>query len=88
MNPERRYLMEMRRQAARHLPPDFSSQVVRDARLYQRRSARNRLTLITTALCIAAVLAAHWIVKARADRQNLEQWSKAAQQIAALEQTI
>jgi hypothetical protein len=88
MNPEGRHLMELRRRAARHLPPDFSSQVVRDAKAYQRRSARNRLTLITTALCIAAVLAAHWIIKARIDRENLEQWSKAAQQIAALEQTI
>jgi hypothetical protein len=88
MNLEARYLMALRRRAAQHLPPDFCSQVVRDAKVYQQRSARNRLTLITTALCILAVLAAHWIIKARIDRQNLEQWSTAAQQIAALEQTI
>ncbi len=88
MNPEARYMHELRRHAQRHLPPDFARQVVRDAKARQWRSQRNRLTVATTALCIAIVLAAHWMIKARTDRRNLGQWSKAAQQIAALEETI
>jgi len=88
MNPETRYVRELRRRAALHLPPDFPNQVVRDAKARRLRAQRNRLTVITTAVCIAIVLTAHWIIKTRTDRQNLELWSKAAQQIAAVERTI
>jgi len=88
MNPETRYLHELRRRAAMHLPPDFPNQVVRDAKARRLRSQRNRLTMITTAVCIAVVLAAHWMIKTRTDRRNLELWSKAVQQITAVEQTI
>ncbi len=88
MNPEHRYAPELRRRAGRHLPPDFPSRVLHDANERMRRSQRNRWTAITAALCVAIVLAAHWVGRAMANRQNLEQWSKAAQQIAAMEQTI
>jgi len=88
MNPEADYARELRLRAGRHLPSDFARQVIRDARKQQRRTQRIRLTAVTAALCIATVLAAHWMITARADRQNLELWSKAAQQITALEETI
>jgi hypothetical protein len=88
MNPEADYARELRLRAGRHLPADFALRVMRDARRQQRRTQRTRLTAITAALCIAIVLAAHWMVTARSERQNLEQWSKAAQQIKALEETI
>lgn len=88
MNPEADCVRELRLRASRHLPRDFTRQVMRDAQQRQRRTQRKRVTAVTVALCIAVVLAAHWIVTARADRQNLEQWSKAARQITALEETI
>jgi hypothetical protein len=81
-------MRELGLRAGRLLPPDFSRRVLEDARAQHQRSQRNRLTVITAAVCIAVVLASHWILKSRTDRQNLEQWSKAAQQIAALEKTI
>ncbi|HKD65910.1 MAG TPA: hypothetical protein VKB84_03650 [Candidatus Binataceae bacterium] len=88
MNPETHYLRELGVRAGRKLPPDFSSQVMRDAKARRRRSQRNRWTVITVALCIAIALAAHWINAARINRTNLELWSKAAQQAAALEVAI
>jgi len=88
MNPEADYVRELRLRAGRHLPPDFARQVIHDARRQRRRTQRNRLTAITAALCVAIVLAAHWTVTARTDSQNLALWSKAAQQITVLEQTI
>jgi hypothetical protein len=88
MNSETDYVRELRLRASRHLPPDFARQVIHDARTQRRRTQRNRVTAITAALCIAIVLAAHWMITARTDRQNLELWSKAAQQITALEETI
>jgi hypothetical protein len=88
MNPEADYIRELRLRAGRHLPPDFARQVIHDARIQRRRIQRNRLTAITAALCVAIVLAAHWMATVRSDRQNLALWAKAAQQITALEDTI
>jgi hypothetical protein len=88
MDLEERFVIEMRLRAGRQLPADFPSRVVRDARLHQRRSQRGKLTVITTAACITLAVAAHWLMTARTNRENLQQWSKAAQQIAVLEETI
>jgi hypothetical protein len=88
MNPEGRYVQELRLRAGRHLPLDFSTQVMQEARARVRRSQRNRLTVATAVVCLAIVLAAHWITNGWTDRQNRELWSKATQQITALEQTI
>jgi hypothetical protein len=85
---EARYTREMRLRAVRHLPEDFPNQVIRDARARNRRSQRNRLTVITAAICVALAVAVHWTITARTNATNLEMWSKAANQIAALEQTI
>ncbi|MGO9057079.1 MAG: hypothetical protein ACLQU2_06780 [Candidatus Binataceae bacterium] len=88
MNPEEHYVRASRLRASKHLPPDFAGLVLRDAKARRQRSQRNRLTVITAALCVALVLAAHWMMTARTDRQNRELWSKAARQITALEETI
>jgi hypothetical protein len=88
MSLEEQFVREMRVRAARRLPADFPSRVVRDARRLRQRSQRSRLTLITTALCVALAVAAHWLMTLHTNRDNLEQWSRAAQQTAALEETI
>lgn len=88
MNPEEHYVHASRLRAGKHLPPDFARQVLRDAQAHRQRFQRKRLAAITAALCVALVLAAHWMMTARTDRQNRELWSKAAQQITALEETI
>jgi hypothetical protein len=88
MNPEEHFVREMRLRAGRQLPADFPSRVVRDARLRRQSSQRNKLTAITTAVCIGLAVTAHWLITTRTNRANLEQWSKAAQQIAVLEETI
>jgi hypothetical protein len=88
MSPEEHFVREMRLRAGRQLPADFPSRVVRDARLRRHNSQRNKLAAITTALCIGLAVAAHWLITAHANRDNLEQWSRAAQQIAVLEETI
>ena len=88
MNPEEHYIRASRLRAGQHLPPDFARQVMRAANAHRQRSRRNRLAAITAALCVALVLAAHWVMAVRTDRQNRELWSKAAQQITALEENI
>jgi hypothetical protein len=88
MNPETGYLNQMRLRAGNNLPPDFAREVIRDAQVRGRRSQRNRLTAVTAMVCIALVLAVHWMMTARSNRKNLELWSKAAGQIAVLDQTI
>jgi hypothetical protein len=88
MNPETLYLNQMRQRAGGNLPPDFARKVIRDAQVRRRRSQRNRLTAVTAVLCVALVLAVHWVMTARTNRKNLELWSKAADQIAVLERTI
>ena len=88
MNPESEYLKTMRLRAGKSLPPGFARDVICDARSRGRRSQRNRLTVLTAALCVALVLGVHWMITIQTNRRNLEMWSKAASQIAVLEQTI
>lgn len=88
MNPETNYLKEMRLRAGSHLPPDFAAVVTRDAQVCRRRAQRNRLTAMTAVLCVALVIAVHWVMTAQANRKNLEMWSKTANQITVLEETI
>jgi len=88
MNPESRYLRELRMRAGRHLAPDFPARVLHDARVRQRRSQRNKLTVITAALCVLLAVSAHWVMTAATDRHNQAMWAKEVQQIAVLEQTI
>lgn len=88
MNPETNYLKEMRMRAGSHLTPGFATSVMRDAQARRRRSQRNRLAAMTGALCVALVIAVHWMMTAQTNRKNLEMWSKAARQITVLEETI
>lgn len=88
MNPERLYAPEIRRRAEEQLPPDFARMVLAAGDSYRHRRERNRITALTTAVCLGIALVTHYVMTTHNDRRNLEQWSKAAQQVSALEQTI
>jgi len=86
MNPETRYLEAARAHAQGHLRPDFAASVIRGAAERRRNSRNSRLTIVTAAACLAAVVAAHLAIRAETSSVNLATWSQTQQQVLALEE--
>jgi len=86
MNPEVRYLEAARTRAQGHLPADFAANVIRGAAQRRRNSRNSRLTIVTAAACLAAVVAAHLAIRAETNSVNLATWNQTQQQVVAMEE--
>lgn len=88
MKTSARYMELMRRQARRHLKPNFCRRVIEDSRNSRAVRARLRLVAITAAISMLTVISAHLIRNELVQQRNLQTWEKTAAQIDVLEESI
>ena len=91
MKIESLYLEHQRRYARTLLPPDFALSVIEEARHnagIATLSVRLRLVAITGALCVMGAISMHWIQTQYTQQENLQSWTRAAEQIRVIEETI
>lgn len=88
MKTSARYMELMRRQARRHLAPDFASRVIEDSRNSRMVHARLRLVAITGAISMLTVISVHLIRNQLVQQRNLQTWEKTATQIDVLEESL
>ena len=91
MKIEALYVEHQRRYARAQLPPDFARQVIDDARrnaIAGGLAIRLRLVAITGALCVMSAVSISWIDSRYTQEQNLQTWTRTAEQIRVLEESI
>ena len=91
MKIESLYVEHQRRYARTQLPPDFAQRVIEEARRnagIASLSVRLRLVAITGALCVMGAISMHWIQTQYAQQENLQSWTRTAEQIRVIEETI
>ena len=91
MKIETLYVERQRRYARTQLPPDFAQRVIEEAQQnagIASLSVRLRLVAITGALCVMGAVSMHWLQIQYAQQQNLQNWTRTAEQIRVIEETI